>query len=206
MDLTVKDFSDGNETSNLTVSDDVFVAKFNEPLIHQVVVSYLSGARQGSRAQKSRNEVRGGGAKPWRQKGTGRARSGTRSSPIWRSGGVTFAAKPKNHALKVNRKMFQAAMKSIVSELVRCERFIVVKSINVDSPKTKNMASLLAKQDLKNVLIVAEEIDENLYLSTRNIPNVEVIEIDCIDPVALISYEKILISETAVKKLEQRFK
>ena len=101
MDLTVKDFSDGNETSNLTVSDDVFVAKFNEPLIHQVVVSYLSGARQGSRAQKSRNEVRGGGAKPWRQKGTGRARSGTRSSPIWRSGGVTFAAKPKNHALKV---------------------------------------------------------------------------------------------------------
>ena len=206
MDLTVKEFSDGNETSNLTVSDDVFVAKFNEPLIHQVVVSYLSGARQGSRAQKSRNEVRGGGAKPWRQKGTGRARSGTRSSPIWRSGGVTFAAKPKNHALKVNRKMFQAAMKSIVSELVRCERFIVVKSINVDSPKTKNMASLLAKQDLKNVLIVAEEIDENLYLSTRNIPNVEVIEIDCIDPVALISYEKILISETAVKKLEQRFK
>lgn len=206
MDLTVKEFSDGNETSNLTVSDDVFVAKFNEPLIHQVVVSYLSGARQGSRAQKSRNEVRGGGAKPWRQKGTGRARSGTRSSPIWRSGGVTFAAKPKNHALKVNRKMFQAAMKSIVSELVRCERFIVVKSINVDSPKTKNMASLLAKQDLKNVLIVAEEIDENLFLSTRNIPNVEVIEIDCIDPVALISYEKILISETAVKKLEQRFK
>jgi large subunit ribosomal protein L4 len=189
--------------SALEVSEATFGRDFNEALVHQVVVAFGAGARQGSRAQKTRSEVRGGGAKPWRQKGTGRARAGTIRSPIWRSGGVTFAAKPQDHSQKVNKKMYRGAIQSILSELVRQERLIVVEKFAVETPKTKELISKLAELELKDVLIVTSEVDENLFLSARNLYKVDVRDVQGIDPVSLIAFEKVLMTADAVKQLEE---
>lgn len=172
-------------------------------MIHQVVVAYAAGARQGTKAQKTRSEVAGGGKKPWRQKGTGRARAGTIRSPIWRSGGTTFAAKPRNHDQKVNKKMYRGAMQSILSELVRQDRLIVVESFGVDSPKTKQLAAKLKEMELNDVLIVTKELDENLFLASRNLHKVDARDVQAVDPVSLIAFEKVLMTADAVKQLEE---
>jgi large subunit ribosomal protein L4 len=198
MELVLKDAN-----SALEVSEATFGREFNEALVHQVVVAFGAGARQGSKAQKTRSEVRGGGAKPWRQKGTGRARAGTIRSPIWRSGGVTFAAKPQDHSQKVNKKMYRGAIQSILSELVRQERLIVVEKFAVDAPKTKDLIAKLDALELKDVLIVTSEVDENLFLSARNLYKVDVRDVQGIDPVSLIAFEKVLMTVDAVKQLEE---
>jgi len=198
MELVLKDAEGALEVSEAT-----FGREFNEALVHQVVVAYAAGARQGTRAQKTRSEVSGGGAKPWRQKGTGRARAGTTRGPIWRSGGVTFAAKPQDHSQKVNRKMYRGAIKSILSELVRQERLIVVESFTVETPKTKELVAKLHALDLKDVLIVTPEVDENLFLSARNLYKVDVRDVDGIDPVSLVGFAKVLMTASAVKQLEE---
>ncbi|MEJ1355637.1 MAG: 50S ribosomal protein L4 [Candidatus Sedimenticola sp. (ex Thyasira tokunagai)] len=202
MDLNVQ--AGSGDAGTLQVSDDVFAAKFNEALIHQVVTAYMAGARSGSKAHKSRSEVSGGGAKPWRQKGTGRARAGTIRSPIWRGGGVTFAARPRSYEQKVNRKMYTGALRSILSELVRNERLVAVGDFTVEAAKTKELVSKLAGLDLNDVLIVAEQPDENLYLAARNLYGVGVCDVNEVDPVSLVGYEKVLITSGAVKKLEER--
>jgi len=194
----------GNDTSGtLSVSDAAFAREYNEALVHQVVTAYLAGARQGTRAQKTRSEVSGGGKKPWRQKGTGRARAGTIRSPIWRSGGVTFAAKPQDHSQKVNRKMYRAAVRSILSELARQERLVVVESFDVEAPKTKLLVKQLGDFGLDNVLIVSTEVGENLYLASRNLHGVDVRDVESVDPVSLIAYEKVVVTVDAIKKLEE---
>jgi len=193
----------GKPSKSLSVSDIAFAKEYNEGLIHQVVTAYLAGARQGSRAQKNRAAVRGGGKKPWRQKGTGRARAGTIRSPIWRGGGVTFASKPKDFANKINRKMYRAAMSSIFSELARQERLIVVEEINIGSPKTKLLVEKLGQYNLTNVLIVSEEIDENLYLASRNLYKVDVSDFHAVDPVSLIAHDNVMMTVGAVKKFEE---
>jgi large subunit ribosomal protein L4 len=198
MELVLKDAN-----SALEVSEATFGRDFNEALVHQVVVAFGAGARQGSKAQKTRSEVRGGGAKPWRQKGTGRARAGTIRSPIWRSGGVTFAAKPQDHSQKVNKKMYRGAIQSILSELVRQDRLIVVEKFTVETPKTKELISKLKELELKDVLIVTSEVDENLFLSARNLYKVDVRDVQGIDPVSLIAFEKVLMTADAVKQLEE---
>ena len=201
MDLNVKT-AVGAQT--LQVSDEVFGAEFKEALIHQVVTAYMSAARAGTKAQKNRAAVSGGGAKPFRQKGTGRARAGTSRSPIWRSGGVNFAASPRNHAQKVNRKMFRGAIRSILSELNRQERLQVVDQVSLSAPKTKELVGKLKELDLSDVLIIAVNPDENLYLAARNLYGVDVCDVNDIDPVSLVAYEKVLVTEDAVKKLEER--
>lgn len=198
MELALKDASGA-----LQVSETTFGREFNEALVHQVVVAYAAGSRAGTRAQKTRSEVSGGGAKPWRQKGTGRARAGTTRGPIWRSGGVTFAAKPQDHSQKVNRKMYRGAIASILSELVRQERLIVVESFTVETPKTKELVAKLNALELKDVLIVTPEVDENLFLSARNLYKVDVRDVDGIDPVSLVGFEKVLMTATAVKQIEE---
>jgi len=187
----------------LTVSETTFGRDFNEALVHQVVVAYAAGARQGTRAQKTRSEVSGGGAKPWRQKGTGRARAGTIRSPIWRTGGVTFAAKPQDHSQKVNKKMYRGAMKSILSELVRQERLIVVDNFSVEAPKTKELVAKLKELELTDVLIVTSEVDENLFLAARNLYKVDARDVAGIDPVSLIAFDKVLMTAEAVKQVEE---
>jgi large subunit ribosomal protein L4 len=194
----------GNATAGtVSVSDAAFAREFNEDLVHQVVTAFLAGARQGTRAQKNRAAVRGGGKKPWRQKGTGRARAGTIRSPIWRSGGVTFAAQPQDHAQKVNRKMYRAALRSIVSELARQERLIVVESLDVDEPKTKLLVKQLSDYGLDSALIVTGELGENLYLAARNLHKIDVRDVDGVDPVSLIAYDKVIVTVDAVKKFEE---
>ena len=188
---------------SVEISEATFGREFNEGLVHQVVVAHMSGARQGSRAQKSRSDVRGGGRKPWRQKGTGRARAGTIRSPIWRSGGVTFAARPQDHSVKVNRKMYRGALRCIVSELIRQDRLVAVESFSVDAPKTKALLDQLKSLELSSVLIVTEEVDQNLYLSSRNVNGIDVRDVKGIDPVSLISHEKVLITVGALKALEE---
>ena len=188
---------------SVEVSDAAFAREFNEALVHQVVVAHMAGARQGTRAQKTRSDVSGGGRKPWRQKGTGRARSGTIRSPIWRSGGVTFAARPQDHSVKVNRKMYRGALRCIVSELIRQQRLVAVESFNVDVPKTKALINQLKPLDLASVLIVTEEVDQNLYLASRNLKQVDVRDVQGVDPVSLISHDKVLITVSALKKLEE---
>lgn len=185
------------------VSDNTFGREYNEDLVHQVVVAYLAGARQGTRAQKTRSDVSGGGAKPWRQKGTGRARAGTIRSPIWRTGGVTFAARPQDHSHKVNRKMYRAAMRTILSELARQERLIVVESFDLAEPKTKLLVAKLAEFDLAGALIVTEDVSNNLYLSARNLHKVEVLDVSGCDPVSLVSSEKVIITVEALKKFDE---
>ncbi|MBF37809.1 MAG: 50S ribosomal protein L4, partial [Idiomarinaceae bacterium] len=187
----------------LEVSEATFGREFNEALVHQVVVAYAAGARQGTKAQKTRSEVAGGGKKPWRQKGTGRARAGTIRSPIWRSGGATFAAKPQNHTQKVNKKMYRGAIKSILSELIRQERLVVVEKFGVEAPKTKQLAAKLKEMDMNDVLIVTKEVDENLFLASRNLHKVDVRDVQGIDPVSLIAFEKVLMTADAVKQLEE---
>ena len=191
------------QAGTMSVADNVFAAKFNEPLIHQVLVSYMAGSRSGTKAQKSRSEVRGGGRKPWRQKGTGRARAGSIRSPIWRGGGVTFAAKPRDFSKKINKKMFRGAMRSIFSELVRQERFVCVDEFDVSESKTKLVKEKLDKLGLKEVLIITERLSENLYLGVRNIPKVDVMDSNEIDPYSLIGFEKVLITQAAVEKVEE---
>ena len=198
MELTLKDAQ-----SALEVSEATFGREFNEALVHQVVVAYGAGARQGTKAQKTRAEVRGGGKKPWRQKGTGRARAGTTRSPIWRSGGVTFAAQPQDHSTKVNRKMYRGALRCILSELIRKERLIAVENFSVKAPKTKELLSQLKSLDMSNVLIVTEDGDENLFLAARNVRFVDVRDVEGVDPVSLISHDKVLITVAALKKLEE---
>jgi len=198
------DLSLHNSKKSVSVSDAAFAAEFNEALVHQLVVSYMASGRAGTKAQKSRADVRGGGAKPWRQKGTGRARSGTINSPIWRSGGVTFAAKPRDFGKKLNKKMYRAGMRSIVSELVRQDRLLVVESISVSAPKTKEMVANLAKFGVTRALLLTDGLDDAVRLSTRNIPNIDVMDISKVNPLSLVRQDKVVIEEAALKKLEER--
>ncbi|ROP48483.1 LSU ribosomal protein L4P [Enterobacter sp. BIGb0383] len=198
MELVLKDAQ-----SALTVSETTFGRDFNEALVHQVVVAYAAGARQGTRAQKTRAEVTGSGKKPWRQKGTGRARSGSIKSPIWRSGGVTFAARPQDHSQKVNKKMYRGALKSILSELVRQDRLIVVEQFSLEAPKTKLLAQKLKDMALEDVLIITGELDENLFLAARNLHKVDVRDATGIDPVSLIAFDKVVMTADAVKQVEE---
>lgn len=188
----------------VSVSDDAFAASFNETLVHQLVVSYMAAARAGSKAQKTRSQVSGGGAKPWRQKGTGRARAGTIRSPIWRSGGVTFAATPRDYSKKLNKKMYRAGLRSLVSELVRQDRLLLIDKLGVTEPKTKQMQARLDDLGVDNALLLTDGLDSAVYLSARNIPNIQVMDIAIVDPVSLIKQEKIVIDEAALKKLEER--
>lgn len=187
----------------VNVSEAVLGKEFNQDLVHQAVVAFMAGARQGTKAQKNRAAVSGGGKKPWRQKGTGRARAGTIRSPLWRSGGVTFAAQPRNFEQKLNKKMYRAALRCILSELNRQERLVVVDAFDLDAPKTKGLVEKLAQYDLSNVLIVAEEVSKNLYLSSRNLHTVDVRDVQGVDPVSLIRFEKVLVTVPALKKLEE---
>jgi len=189
---------------SIDVADSAFGAEFNEPLVHQVVTAYLAGARSGTKAQKNRSAVRGGGAKPWRQKGTGRARAGTIRSPIWVGGGRAFAAKPRDYGQKVNKKMYRAALRSVMSELVRQDRLVVVESLELEAPKTKLLAAQLRELELDNVLILNEAFDEKVFLAARNLPNVGICDAASIDPVVLIRFEKVLITLPALKLIEER--
>ena len=204
MELTLTTATGKASSKNVAVSEDVFGREFNEALIHQVVTAYLAGGRAGTRAQKNRSAVSGGGAKPWAQKGTGRARAGTSRSPIWRTGGKTFAAKPQDWSQKVNRKMYRAGVKSILSELVRQERLIIVDKFASADGKTKDMVAQLGKLGLKNVLIVTEAMDENIYLSARNIPHVDVVDVEGVNPVSLVGFDHILVTVEALKKIEEK--
>ena len=188
---------------SVEVAETAFAREYNEALVHQVVVAFMAAGRQGSRAHKNRSAVSGGGKKPWRQKGTGRARAGTTRSPIWRSGGVTFAAQPQDHSTKVNRKMYRGALRCIVSELIRQQRLVAVESFAVAAPKTKALLAQLKDLEISNALIVTEEVEENLFLAARNVKAVDVRDVDAIDPVSLISYDKVLITVPALKKLEE---
>ena len=184
------------------VTDASFGREYNEGLVHQVLVAFMAGSRQGSRAQKNRSRVSGGGKKPWRQKGTGRARAGTSRSPIWRSGGVTFAAQPQEHSVKVNKKMYRGALRCIWSELIRQERLVVVEDLVIEQPKTKALVEKLRDLGLSETLIVVEEIDDNLRLASRNLSKTDVRDLTHIDPLCLISNEKVLVTAGALKGLE----
>ena len=186
------------------VADSAFGAEFNEALVHQVVTAFLSGGRAGTKAQKNRAAVRGGGAKPWRQKGTGRARAGTIRSPIWVGGGRTFAARTRDYSQKVNKKMYKAALRSVFSELVRKDRLVITESIEMKAPKTKELADMLKQIDLDSVLIVNEAFDEKVFLSARNLPNVGICDAASIDPVVLRRFETVLITVPALKLVEER--
>lgn len=190
-------------SGTVEVSDVAFGKEYNQDLVHQAVTAYMAGARQGTRAQKNRAAVSGGGRKPWAQKGSGRARAGTIRSPIWRSGGVTFAAQPQDHSQKLNRKMYRAALRSIISELARQERLVVVEAFDLEAPKTKDLVQKLGEYNLKDVLIVTEEVSENLYLSSRNLHKVDVRDVVGVDPVSLIRFEKVLVTVPALKKIEE---
>lgn len=192
-----------NSKTTVDVSDDIFAREYNEDLVHQTVTAYLAGGRQGTKANKSRSDIRGGGAKPWRQKGTGRARAGTSNSPIWRSGGVTFAARSRNYKQKLNKKMVRAAYASMFSELVRQERLHVVDSFTVTEPKTKQALEMLSKLSVTSALIITEEADKNLYLSVRNLPYVDVTEIGGLDPVSLVKYEHVIVTKDALGAIEE---
>jgi len=189
--------------NSVELSEANFGREFNETLVHQVVTAYMAGARAGTKAQKNRAAVRGGGAKPWRQKGTGRARAGTIRSPLWRSGGKTFAASPRDYSQKVNKKMYRGALQAILSELVRQERLIIVDKFAVDAPKTKQLNEKLKSMGISNALIVHHEVDDNLFLSSRNLPHVDVVAAKRVDPVSLVGFEKVIMTVPAVKELEE---
>ena len=186
------------------VADRAFAAPYNESLVHQAVTAFFAGARAGTRAQKSRSDVRGGGRKPWRQKGTGRARAGTIRSPLWRGGGVTFAARPRNYDQKLNRKMYRAALRSILSELVRQDRLTVIASFSLDAPKTRELTAKLKDLQLEDVLIVTEDEDDNLALASRNLGRVGTVPAESIDPVSLIAFSRVLVTEPALRSLDAR--
>ena len=191
-------------SGSVDVAEAAFGAEFNEALVHQVVTAYLAGGRAGTKAQKNRAAVRGGGAKPWRQKGTGRARAGTIRSPIWVGGGRTFAARPRDHSQKVNKKMYRAALRSVLSELVRQDRLVVVETLELEAPRTKLLASKLNELKLDDVLLLTEAFDDKLFLAARNLPNVGICDAASIDPVVLIRFEKVLMTLPALKLIEER--
>ncbi len=191
------------KNKDISISNDVFSKEFNESLIHQAVVSFMASSRQGSAKQKNRSEVRGGGKKPYRQKGTGRARAGTIRSPLWRGGGVTFASRPRDFSKKINKKMYRAAIKSIFSELVRQNRLVAIEKPTLKKPKTKEVANFLNEFSLSKVLIITDELDMNLYLSARNIPNVDVITVREINPINLLKPQKVAVTGEALKKIEE---
>ncbi len=206
MDLQLHSFSSGTTAGNVEVADEVFATPYNEALIHQVVTAYFAGARRGTKAQKTRSDARGGGQKPWRQKGLGRARAGTIRSPLWRSGGATFAARPRDFSQKVNRKMYRAALRSIVSELVRQQRLIVIDNLDMAQPKTKDLAQALQRYDSTDLLVLVDQVSEALYLSSRNLHWVGIADVDVIDPAMLVSYAKVVITKTALDRLQERLK
>ena len=203
MNVNISEPGVGLTDKAVEISETCFGRQYNEALIHQVVVSYMAGGRQGTRAQKTRSDVRGGGRKPFRQKGTGRARAGTIRSPIWRGGGITFAAKTQDFDVKVNKKMYRGAMQSILSELIRQERLVVTEGFSITEPKTKEVLSRLNDLKLEHVLVVMEEVDENLYLGSRNLHQVDVIDVQGVNPVNLIGYEKVLFTVGALKQAEE---
>lgn len=205
MELQLQNLKSSASGGSVQVSADIFDRPYNESLVHQIVTAYLAGGRAGTHAQKTRAQVRGGGIKPWRQKGTGRARAGTIRSPIWRTGGKTFAAVTADYSQKVNKKMYRAAMQVIVSQLVRQERLIVVEAISIAAPKTRELLDVLKGMDLSNVLIVTDSVDQNLYLAARNLYRVAVCDVAQIGPVSLVGFEKVLMTVNAVKKLEEAF-
>ena len=190
-------------SGSIEIADTAFSVDFNEPLVHQVITAFLSGGRAGTKAQKSRSEASGGGANPWRQKGTGRARAGTIRSPIWVGGGRTFAAKPRNFSQKINRKMYRGAMRSMLSELIRQNRLFIVNSIDIKNSKTRDLAKILKKHNLESVLIIIENYDENIFLASRNLSNVSVCDVKSMNPVALIRYEKVLVTIKSIKMIEE---
>lgn len=198
-----------NSKKKIELADEVFAIEFNEPLVHQVVTAYMAASRAGTKAQKTRSEVSGGGIKPFRQKGTGQARAGTIRSPLWRKGGIVFAAKPRCYKQKVNRKMYQGAFRSILSELIRQERLMIVDSFTLEAPKTKQMIAKMQEMNLSgNVLIVTDSVNENLYLAARNVPHVAILDVHAaaMDPVTLIRAEKVVMTEAAIKELEELLK
>jgi large subunit ribosomal protein L4 len=197
----------GTNSKKCEVIEDVFSCDYNEALIHQVVTAYLSAGRAGTQAQKTRSEVRGGGIKPWNQKGSGRARAGTIRSPLWRKGGVVFAAKPRSYEQKVNKKMYRGAIRSILSELIRSERLSVVESLTIETPKTKDFIKKLEELKINgNVLVIAEAVETNLYLAARNLPNVDVRDVPAVDPAVLVGSENVLITVKALKQFEEMLK
>jgi len=198
--------SQDSAKQNIQISDEIFSNEYNSDLVHQVVTSFLSGARQGSHSQKTRSDVRGGGKKPFRQKGTGRARAGTIRSPLWRGGGVAFASSPRDYSKKVNKKMYRAAIKSILSELLRQERLVAITTPKLTEPKTKLMANYLKDLQLEKALIIVDELDTNLYLSARNIPHLEVATVKEINPVMLLRSERVAITPEAFKLIEEWMK
>jgi large subunit ribosomal protein L4 len=191
------------KNQDINISDNAFSKDFNESLVHQAVVSFMAGTRQGTSKQKTRSEVRGGGKKPYRQKGTGRARAGTIRSPLWRGGGVTFAATPRDYSKKINKKMYRAAIRSIFSELLRQGRLVAIEQPVLEKPKTKEIANFLKEFSLSKVLIITDELDVNLYLSARNIPNVDIITVREINPVNLLKAQKVAVTADAFKKIEE---
>lgn len=193
----------GGAKGTVSVSEVAFGKEFNQDLVHQAVMAYMAGARQGTKAQKTRSEVSGGGKKPWRQKGTGRARAGTIRSPIWRAGGVAFAAKPRDFEQKLNKKMYRAALRCILSELNRQERLVVVEGFELEEPKTKALIQKLAQFDLSEALIVTEDVSENLYLASRNLHKVAVRDVQGVDPVSLVGFDKVVMTVPALKKFEE---
>lgn len=199
------DIQVANAKSKVELNEATFGNEYNEALVHQVVTAFMAGSRQGTRATKNRAAVAGGGAKPWRQKGTGRARAGTIRSPIWVGGGHTFARSPQDWSQKVNKKMYRGAMKSILSELVRQERLVVVETLEFDKPKTKDFLAKMKEINVSNALVVADDIDQNLYLSARNVPHVEVSDIAGLNPVNLVAYDKVVVTVAAINKLQEVF-
>lgn len=197
----------GSKAKKLEVADSVFDCKFNEALVHQIVTAYMAAGRAGTVAQKTRSEVSGGGAKPFAQKGGGRARAGTIRSPLWRKGGVVFAAKPRNYEQKVNKKMYRGAIRSILSELLRLERLAVVDAFQAETPKTKDLLSSLTALKLSgNIVVITEAVDENLYLASRNLPNVDVRDVAAVDPVCLVGADHVLMTTAALKQIEESLK
>lgn len=206
MKLSVINQATAETQSEIEVADSVFGARLNEPLIHQVVVAYQAGARQGTRAQKNRAAVRGGGAKPWRQKGTGRARAGTNRSPLWRGGGIIFAAQPQDFSQKVNRKMYRGALRSLLSELVRQQRLVAIDGFSVEAAKTKQLAEKLGRLGISDALIVTEEPQGKLDQAARNLPRVGVCDVHHADPVSLLQYGKVVMTVGALRRLEERLR
>lgn len=185
------------------LNDAVFANEYNEDLVHQAVVAYMAAGRAGTKAQKNRADVSGGGSKPWRQKGTGRARAGTSRGPIWRKGGVTFAAEPRDYSQKLNKKMYRAAMRSILSELARSESLIIVDGFDIKKPETKAMKKHLESMGVSNALLVNDVEDVNVTLSTRNIPNCETVSVSGLNPVSLVKHDKVIMTSSAVAKVEE---
>jgi len=204
MSLQIQVVKDGQDGAPVTVSEIVFGQNFNEPLVHQLVVSYLAAARSGTKAQKSRSDVSGGGAKPWKQKGSGRARAGTTRSPLWRTGGVTFAASTRSYKQKLNKKMYRAAMRSIFSELLRQDRLLVSDDVFPSAPKTKELCGRLKSLGAPNALIITDAVNVDLFLAARNLAHVEVCTADSLSPVSLVNSEKVIVTTQAVKNLEAR--